>query len=143
MKTRVRWASIPDITDLVLGRTNKLAERLKSKSRRAQLQAVRRLVKRAERRDEVRITKRLSGDIFVRLDAVESLLPADAATVTRLEVAVTQVVAENRRIWTRLGAQSAKLREHDQKIGIVTEKQDILQTCVTQLLEVERRTKGS
>jgi hypothetical protein len=143
MSTKVRWLSIPDVTDLVLGRTNKVAERLKNRSRKRQLEAVRRLVTRAEQRDDVRITKRLSGDIYVRFDAIESLLPADAATVTRLEVSVIQAADETRKIWRHVGAHGTRLRDHDKRIQTLEEEQALTSKYLADLSEIRSRVKAA
>ncbi len=143
MKTKIRWLSIPDVTDLVLGRTNKVAERLKTRSRKRQLEAVRRMVLRAERRDEHRITKRLSGDIYVRFDALESLLPADAATGTRLEVSVGKAADETRKIWRHVGAHGSRLRDHDKRIQTLEEEQQLTSEYLARLQEIRSRVKAA
>ncbi len=132
-----RWLSIPDVTDIVLQRSNKVADRLKKLPRRYQVQHVRRLVARAERRDDQRITKRVSGDIYVRLDAVESLLPVDVATVTRLEVDVVMVAKENRKIWKHVGGHGAQLRDHAKRLCKVEQKAAILARAQAELAAVD------
>lgn len=141
MKPRIRWVSIPEVTDIVLARSNKVAHRLRSRPRRSQLQAVRRLVVRAEQRDDTRITKRVSGDIFVRFDALESLLPADAETVTRLEVDVAEVAGETRKIWKHVGAHGHKLREHARKIQNLEEEQELTTEYLERMQAVRSRAK--
>lgn len=132
-----RWLSIPDVTDLVLARSNKVAERLKKLPRRYQVQHVRRLVLRAERRDESKLTKRHGGDIYVRFDAIESLLPVDAATITKLEVDVVKVAAENRKIWRHVGGHGVQLREHDKRLGKVEKKTEIIARLQAELAAVD------
>lgn len=134
---RSRWLSISDVTDIVLQRSNKVAEKLLKLPRRYQVQHVRRLVIRAERRDEQRITKRVSGDIYVRFDALESLLPVDVATVTRLEVDVVKVATETRKIWRHVGGHGVQLREHTKRIAKVEKKQEILARMQAELQAVD------
>lgn len=137
MKPRPRWLSIPDVTDLVLARSNKIAERLRKLPRRYQVQHVRRLVLRAERRDESKMTKRHGGDIFVRLDALESLLPVDAATITTLEVDVVKVADETRKIWRHVGGHGAQLRDHAKRLTKVEKKTAILARAQAELAAVD------
>jgi hypothetical protein len=122
---RSRWISVPDLTDQILKRSNKFATRISTRSRRLQLQAVRRLVAKAEERDEERFTKRVGREIYVRLDAVEALMPVEYETLTRLEVgldAVAHVTRENR---LKLNGQNMVLKEHGQRIGKLEEKQKL------------------
>lgn len=135
-----RWVSIPDVTDIVLQRSNKVAEKLRTRPRRAQLQAVRRMVLRAERRDETRITKRVSGDIYVRFDAVEALLPADAASITRLEVGQVQLTAETRKLWRAVGGQKQEIRNHETRLQKVEETQQHLAAAEHHILAAIRKS---
>lgn len=147
VKERIRWLSIPDVTDLVLGRTNRVAERIRARPRRSQLQAVRRLVLQVERRDEVRISKRVPGksgtEIMVRLDAVESLLPSDAAAVTRLETDLVSVATENKKIWRHVGAHGARLRDHEKRIQTLEEEQELTTKYLADLNAIRSRAKGT
>lgn len=136
-----RWLSIPDVTDIVLQRSNKVAERLRRLSRREQLRSVRRMVQRAERRDDTRITKRVAGDVYVRLDAVEALLPVDVATVTRLELDVVNVASETKRLWKHVGSHGSRLREHDKRISAVEEEQALTTKYLKQISEIRSRAK--
>jgi hypothetical protein len=132
-----RWLSISDVTDIVLQRSNKVADRLRKLDRRYQVQHVRRLVLRAERRDEEQITKRVSGDIFVRFTAVESLLPIDAATITSLEIGQVKQATETRKLWRHVGSHGATLREHEKRMRKVERKQEILARAQAELMAVE------
>lgn len=134
---RTRWLSIPDVTDIVLQRSNKVAERLKKLPRRYQVQYVRRMVKRAERRDDARLTKRVSGDIYVRLDAIETLLPVDVASLTSLEVGQAHHASQIRKLWRSAGGHGATLREHEKRIGKVEKKAEILARAQAELAAVD------
>lgn len=134
---RSRWLSISDVTDIVLQRSNKVAERLRKLPRRYQVQHVRRLVLRAERRDDARITKRVSGDIYVRLDAVEALLPVDVATITGLELGQQQLAGETRKLWRHVGSHGSTLRDHAKRISKVEKKAEILARAQAELAAVD------
>ena len=132
-----RWLSIPDVTDLVLARSNRVAERLKKLPRRYQVQHVRRLVLRAERRDEVKLTKRHGGDIYVRFDALENLLPVDSATITKLEVDVVRVAADNRQIWRHVGGHGTQLRDHAKRLTKVEKKTELIAKLQAELAAID------
>lgn len=134
---RSRWLSIADVTDVILQRSNRAAARLQKLTRRHQIQHVRRLVLRAERRDDQRITKRVSGDIYVRFDALEALLPLDVASVTRLEVDVVKVASETKKIWRHVGGHGAQLRDHSKRIGKVEKKQELFARFQAELQAID------
>lgn len=134
---RDRWLSIADVTDIVLQRSNKVAEQIRKLPRRYQVQHVRRLVLRAERRDEEQITKRISGDIYVRLAAVELLLPVDVATITNLELGQRNQATETRKLWRHVGSHGSALREHEKRLRKVEKKQVILARAQAELVAVD------
>ncbi len=136
--SRAQWLSIPDLTDQILKRTNRFARRIAGKSRRCQLQAVRRLVVRAERRDEERFTKRLGKEIFVRAEAVEALLPDDHETLSRVEGKVLEHAREIRRISSAQNGQGARLRDHAKRLEIVEKKQQLFAKFQEDLAALER-----
>lgn len=123
---RSRWLSIPEVLEQILMRSNRFAKRIASRGRRAQLQAVRRLVIRAERRDDMRLTKRLGRDILVKVDALDLLAPADQETVTRLSLELTEVVRSTKQLRTQQNGQALTIREHEKRLEKVERKTDLL-----------------
>ena len=134
---RAQWLSIPDLTDQILKRTNRFARRITGKSRRCQLQAVRRLVVRAERRDEERFTKRMGKEIFVRAEAVEALLPDDHETLTKVEEHVQKHAKEIKRISVLQSGHGHRLRDHGKRIETLEKKQALLAKFQTELAELD------
>jgi hypothetical protein len=140
---RARWLSIPDVADVMLQRTNRIAERLKRKSRKRQLETVRRMVVRAELRDEVRITKRIGRALYVRFDALESMLPADVETVTRLEVAVIDAAKKTKQIQRHVNGHGSVLRDHSKRIRTLEEEQEVTSDYLAKLQEIRSRGRAA
>lgn len=113
---KTRWISIPEILDGLSKNYPQLAARLANKPRRRQLEAVRRLVFRAERRDSERYTKRVDGDIFVRVESVESLLPVDVTRVGEIERDVEGLHESHRDLTRKVNGHGSKLRDHEKRI---------------------------
>lgn len=130
---RCRWYSIPDVLEQILKRTNKFARRIAGKPRRQQLQAVRRLVMRAERRDESRLTKRLGREIYVKAEAIEELLPDEHTSLGRLESQLVEVASFTKRISVLVSGQGNRLRQHEKRLATVEQKQEIAARIVTDL----------
>lgn len=111
------WVSIPEILAGLPKNYPELAARLAGKPRKRQLEAVRRLVYRAERRDSERYTKRVDGDIFVRVDSVESLLPADVAKLGEVVESIQNLHQSQRGLQRQVNGYGAKLRDHEKRIA--------------------------
>lgn len=110
---RHRWLSIAEVA-------GKLAERfpdLSARPRKRQLEAARRLVRRAERRDSTRFTKRAGRELYVSVDALSSLLPVDAAVVDRLESSVARLQQDHRQLSTRVNGHGSKIRQLDERVS--------------------------
>lgn len=123
---RTRWLSIPDVLEQILQRSNRFARRIAQRPRASQLKAVRRLVLRAEQRDDVRLTKRQGREILVRVDALDSLAPADQETVTRLSLEVLEVVRSTKQLRIQQNGQAITLREVVKRVGKVEQKTALL-----------------
>jgi hypothetical protein len=123
---RSRWLSIPDVLEQILQRSNRFAKRIAARPRASQLKAVRRLVLRAEQRDDVRLTKRLGREILVRVDALDALAPADQETVTRLSLDVVEVVRSTKQLRIQQNGQALALRDVQKRLGKVEKKTALL-----------------
>lgn len=123
---RSKWLSIPEVLEQVLQRSNGFAKRIALRKRAAQLKAVRRLVARAERRDETRLTKRHGREILVKVDALDLLAPADQATITRLEIDLTEVAKSTKQLRIQQNGQAVTLRDHAKRLGKVEERTKLL-----------------
>ncbi len=123
---RSRWLTIPEVLEQILQRSNRFAQRIAQRPRPYQLKAVRRLVLRAEQRDDTRLTKRLGRDVLVKVDALDMLAPADAETVTRLSLELTEVARSTKQLRTQQNGQAVTLREHARRLGKLEQKADLL-----------------
>ncbi len=123
---RSRWLSIPDVLEQILQRSNRFAKRIASRPRASQLKAVRRLVLRAEQRDDVRLTKRLGREILVRVDALDALAPADQETVTRLSLDLVEVVRSTKQLRIQQNGQALSIREVQKRLTKVEQKTKLL-----------------
>lgn len=134
---RTRWLSIPDVVDQVLKRSNGFADRIRSRSRKTQVQAVRRLVVRAEQRDEERFTKRIGHEIYVKAESLEALLPDEHETVTRLEGKVEDHAHVIRQIREHQIGHGTKLRDHDKRLVKVEKKQELFAKFQAELVAID------
>lgn len=123
---RARWVSIPEILDGLPKNYPALATRLAGRPRKRQLEAIRRLVFRAERRDSERYTKRVDGDIFVKVESVESLLPVDVAKLGEVVENLENLHQSHRGLQRQVNGQGSKLRDHEKRIVNVEEIQRLL-----------------
>jgi hypothetical protein len=134
---RCRWMSIPDLLHHVLRRSNKFAVRLANKPRPTQLKAIRRLVLRAEQRDDDQFTKRVGREIYVKVDAVDALLPADLESITTLEVKVADVATFAKRISVLQSGQGNKLRLHEKRLATLEQKQALTAKFIREMSELD------
>lgn len=123
---RFRWLTIPEVLEQILQRSNGFARRIAQRPRAYQLKAVRRLVLRAEQRDDTRLTKRLGRDVLVKVDALDMLAPADQETVTRLSLELTEVARSTKQLRIQQNGQAVVLREHERRLGKVEAKATLL-----------------
>jgi len=93
------------------------------KTHRYQLRAVRKMVRRVEKRDEQRISKRVNGALYVNVDTIESLVPEKADILSALEQNLSDLHQEHRDLVKRVGGQSAVIREHSRQLINLSEKQ--------------------
>ena len=104
---RHRWLSIAEVAAKLL----ELYPKLATKPQKRRLETVRRMVRRAERRDAARFTKRAGRELYVSVDALSSLLPVDASMIDRLEVAVARLHGEHRQLAARVNGHGSKIRK--------------------------------
>lgn len=108
---RHRWLSIAEVAAKLL----ELYPKLATKPQKRRLETVRRMVRRAERRDAARFTKRAGRDLYVSVDALSSLLPVDASMIDRLEVAVARLHGEHRQLAARVNGHGSKIRNLEKR----------------------------
>jgi hypothetical protein len=122
---RQRWISIPEVLESLAKNYPAFVAKLEGKPRKRQLEVVRRLVRRAERRDACRFTKRVDGDIFVNVDTLESLLPVDVEKVAAVERDVENLHERHRGLERRVNGHGSKLRDHDKRLALLEAEQQL------------------
>lgn len=131
---RDRWLSFSEIGELMVKHRPVLANLSKADRR----QYVRRVVKRAERRDEVRYTKRVGRALFVSRNALEHLLPYNGETISELERGQA-AIRQNQALQERqLNGHGSRLREHSKRLSVLEEKQAALLAYLTTIDRIER-----
>lgn len=123
---RHRWLSVAEVAAKLVDLFPKLA----AKPQKRRLETVRRMVRRAERRDAARFTKRAGRELYVSVDALSSLLPVDASMIDRLEVAVARLHGEQRQIAARLNGHGSKIRKLEQRADKSEEVQRATQDAI-------------
>lgn len=124
---RSRWLSIPEVVGKLVERYPDLAQR----PRKRQLEAARRMVRRAELRDATRFVKRVGRDLYVSLDGLSSLLPVEVARLDQLDASVADLHQRHRQIAKVVNRQSEKIADHDRRI----QKVEGIQTATTKVVE--------
>ena len=124
-----RWLTTAELGEALAKRDPRVAQL----SRRHRTQYARRLVRRAERCEDVRCTKRVGALVYISLRALEVLLPPDVATVDRLDIEFSKLVQEHRGLRGQVNGHGSTLREHGKRLSIVEKKAAILARCQADL----------
>jgi hypothetical protein len=109
---RDRWLSLIEVADIM-----KLANPKRDERRRS----VRRAVQRAEKRDDCRYTKRVGKCLYVSVSALETLLPYDAESFTRLGRSVADIAQIQREHGRQLNGIGSRVRVVEQKVKTLAE----------------------
>lgn len=125
-RRRDRWLSLGEVIGLLAERYPDLLK-LEHPERR---QKVRRIIRRAERRDGERYSKIDGRDLVVSRNALESLLPYDARTFSNLERSVAQNAQNHRHLRRQVNGLGAR-------IGKVEKKQELADRYLVGLAELD------
>jgi len=109
---RSRWLSIVEVAAKLTERYPALA----SRPRKRQLEAARRLVRRVERRDATRLTRRAGRELYVSVDALSALLPLDVARLDGIDQSLADLHQRHRDLERRVNGHGSKLRDHEKRI---------------------------
>lgn len=116
---------MPEVLESLKKKRPEFWAQIAGRTRKAQLQVIRRLVRRAERRDAWRFTKRVDGDLFVCIDALEALLPVDIETVAAVEKGLTDLNERHMGLQRQVNGHGSKLRSHGERLTILERKQEL------------------
>lgn len=131
---RDRWLSFTEIGELMVKHRPTLANLSKADRR----QYVRRVVQRAERRDEVRYTKRVGKALFVSRNALEHLLPYNAEAISELERGQADLRQKQDLQERQLNGHGSRLRDHSKRLGILEAKHAALLEYMVKVDSIER-----
>lgn len=129
---------MPEVLKRLLVAYPDFAERLAGKPHRSQVQATRRLVRRVERRDECLITKRHGGVLYLKLDALESLVPEGADVLTAVEKNLSDLHRSHRELVRRVNGHGSVLRVHGQDLKKLAQKQRETQLYLAKLNTIDQ-----
>lgn len=137
---------MPEVLENLSQKYPAFAKKVEGRPRKRQLEIVRRLVRRAERRDSWRFTKRVDGDLYVSLNALEALLPVDVETLSSVERSVDALNEKHRALQRQVNGQGSQLREVKAEIADMREIQQHLadaQSSNTRAIALIARGQGS
>lgn len=134
-----RWLTTFELGETLAKRDPRIAQL----SRKRRNEYALRLVRRAERYDGVRCTKRVGKNVLVSVVALEELLPTDAATVDRLDVEFGKLNQEHRQLKVRIGDHGSKLTNHARRIVALEEKEAARRDYEARCAEIDRRANAA
>lgn len=114
---RDRWLSMREVAELL----EKTHSRLHKLSRKRRLEYVRRVIRRAERRDCERYTRRVGRDLYLSRNALETLLPWDADSLTNIERNVSELAQKQRDLKRQLNGHGSRINSLEEKHRLTTE----------------------
>jgi hypothetical protein len=129
---RDRWLSLLEVADL-LART---IPRLAAMSRKRKREYVLRNVRRVERRDGERISKRVGRECFVSRNSVDALQQWEPEALTELQRAVSHLHQKTR-------DHDRQIRSHGSKLRELAEKQRLADQYLSGMARVDRRTTAA
>lgn len=133
MKPRAdRWLSLLEVAD-VLAKDKPRVAALSQKRRR---EYVLRMVRRVEKREGVRLSRRIGREWFVSRNAVDALRKWNPDSLTELGRAVEHLHAKQR-------DQQRQINDHGSKIRALQEKQRLTSEYVAAIQRVDRRTNAA
>lgn len=112
-----RWLTTSELGDALAATSPKVA----ALSRWGRAQYARRLVERAERLESVQCTRRNGRRVLISVNALSFLLPADVATLDRLDIEFGKL-AQNQRALRRKVSQLNDVADNHEKRLVTTEK---------------------
>jgi hypothetical protein len=130
-----RWLTTVEVGEQIAKRDPKVAEL----TRRGRREHVIRVVKRIEKMEDLQCIKRVGRSILVSWRALESLLPADAVTIDRLDTEMGKLNHVTRAIRTQVNGHGSQLRNHRQRLGILEELEAARREYDARVAEISRR----
>lgn len=129
-----RWLSTAEFGDALAARDPRVAKL----SRWHRAQHARRLVRRAEEYEGVRCLRKVGRKLLISVRYLEALLPADAATVDRLDVEFAALNQEHRQLRGQVNAHGSAIRDLRHRTKVLERKEAITTKFLRDLAEAER-----
>jgi hypothetical protein len=127
-----RWLSLLEVANLLARAIPRLSE-MTVKRRR---EYILRLVRRVERRDDERISKRVGREVFVSRNAVDALQKWEPEALSELQRSVAHLHEKSKEHTRRINDHGSKLRE-------LAEKQRLADQYIAGMARIERRTTAA
>ncbi len=129
---RDRWLSLLEVADLLA----RELPRIGTLSRKRRREYVLRLVRRVEKRDEDRISKRVGRCWYVSRNAVDALQRWEPEALSELEKAVEHLHAKSKE-------QDRRINGHGSRLRTLEEKQRLADQYLTGMAVLERRSPAA
>ncbi len=129
---RDRWLSLLEVADLLA----REIPRIRELSRKARRQHVLRIIRRCERRDGSRISKRVGREWFVSRNAVDALQKWEPEALTELQREVAHLHAKTKE-------QQRQINGHGSRIHSLEEKQRANENYFREIGRIERAANAS
>lgn len=133
------WLSLLEMADVLA----KQMPRVAALSRKRRRETVLRLVRRVERIEGNRISKRVGREWFVNVTAVDALRKWDPDSLHELARSVRDLHQKSDDDRRKINAHGSKLREHDTRLGILEEKQKIAEVYLNAMAAIDRRNTAA
>jgi hypothetical protein len=129
---RDRWLSLLEVAELLA----REIPRIRELSRKARRQHVLRIIRRCERRDGARISKRVGREWFVSRNAVDALQRWEPEALTELQRAVEHLHAKSKE-------QQRQINGHGSRIHILEQRVRAADRYLTDTARIERAANAS
>lgn len=132
-----RWLTPLELGDQLAKRDPKVA-RL---TRRGRREYVVRVVQRIERIEDLQCIRRKGRSILISWRALESLLPADAATIDRLDTELGKLNQVARAIRGQVNGHGSQLRNHGKRLVVLEELEAARRDYDNRIADIQRRAR--
>lgn len=132
-----RWLTTLELSDQLAKRDPRVA----ALGRRSRREYVIRIVKRIEKMENLQCIRREGRTILISWRALESLLPADAATIDRLDTELGKLNQVTRRIGGQVNGHGSQLRDHNKRLGILEELEAARREYDARIEAIQRRAR--
>lgn len=131
---RDRWLSLLEVAEVIA----KEHPRIAALSQRRKREHVRRLIRRVERVQGERLSKRVGRELWVSRNGADALRKWDPSSLDELGRAVSDLHQKQREQQRQLNGHGAKLREHRGRLTNLEEKQRAADMYLQAIARIDR-----